>query len=124
MPPSTNLELFKPRELGSKEWGSEVLVAQTDQYIGKVLTMRAGTSGPLQYHQFKDETFHLWAGKAEVTMDIGGKLVTRPMRAGESYHVPPGAVHRVKAITPCIFFEASTPVFDDRVNCDDRYSGR
>ncbi len=121
--PSTprSIELFAPKELGPKDWGTEVLVAHTEHYIGKVLTMRPGTQGPLQYHEHKDETFHLWAGTAEITMDIGGKLVVRPMRAGESYHVPPGTVHRVKAITTCIFFETSTPHFEDRVNVEDRY---
>lgn len=110
-----------PRELGTKDWGQELLVAETGTYIGKVLTMRAGASGPLQYHERKDETFHLYEGHAELTTDVGGKLITRPMRAGQSYHVPPGTVHRVKAVTACVFFEASTPVFDDRVNVEDRY---
>lgn len=115
------MSFFEPRELGPKDWGTELLVAQTEHYTGKVLQMRAGASGPLQYHERKDETMYLWAGKAELTTDIGGKLVTRPLRAGQSYHVPPGTVHRVKAVTACTFFEASTPAFDDRVNVEDRY---
>src|SRR5262245_33369842 len=104
------IQPFTPRELGPKSWGRELLVAHTDQYIGKVLWMRAGESGPLQYHERKDETFFLFSGEALV---IGGEGM-RPMHPGESYHVPPGAVHRVEAITDCVFFEASTPVFDDR----------
>ncbi len=113
---------YTPRELGPKDWGQELLVAETPFYIGKVLTMRGGCSGPLQYHERKNETFHLYSGRAELTTDVGGQLVTRPMRSGQSYHVPPGTVHRVKALTTCVFFEASTPVFDDRVNVEDRYT--
>lgn len=115
------MSFFEPRELGPKDWGIEQLVAHTPQYTGKVLTMRAGESGPLQYHEQKDETMHLWAGKAELTLESNGVLYKRPLRAGQSFHVPPGTVHRVKAIKTCIFFEASTPHFDDRVNVEDRF---
>ena len=115
------LEVFRPRELGPKSWGTELLVAHTDHYTGKILSMRAGASGPLQYHVHKDETFHLVSGKADVTMEIEGKLVTRRMKPGESYHVPPGTIHRVAAVKDCVFFEASTPHFEDRVNVEDRF---
>ena len=115
------LERFTPRELGPKDWGTELLVAHTPQYTGKVLSMRAGASGPLQYHEHKDETFYLVSGTASVEFDAGNGLITRRMKAGESYHVPPGAVHRVTAITECTFFEASTPAFDDRVNVEHLY---
>lgn len=115
------LEVFRPRELGPKDWGIELLVAHTDHYTGKVLTMRQGASGPLQYHERKDETFYLMSGKADVTTVIEGKLVTRRMKPGESYHVPPGTIHRVAAVKDCVFFEASTPHFDDRVNVEDQY---
>lgn len=110
------IQHFLPTRLGPKPWGEELLVAHTQHYTGKVLTMRAGTSGPLQYHRTKDETFHLWQGKARVYFaSSDGRLFSVVMESGESYHVPPGAVHRVEAITKCVFFEASTPVFDDRV---------
>ena len=115
------MPFFEPRIVAPKDWGTELLIAHTDQYIGKVLSMRAGTSGPLQFHERKEETFHLWAGKAELTTEVGGRLVKRPMSAGMSYHVPPGTIHRVRAKTACIFFEASTPVFEDRVNVEDRF---
>lgn len=110
------IEKFEQRELGKKTWGREILVAHTEHYTGKVLLMRAGTRGPLQYHEKKDETFALFSGDAQITAkDAEGKLYTIAMEAGESYHVPPGAVHQVEAVTDCVFFEASTPVFDDRV---------
>lgn len=115
------MPVFECRALGPKDWGEELLVAHTPYYTGKVLTMRAGESGPLQYHVRKDETMHLWAGKAELTLEVNGKLIKRPLRAGQSFHVPPGTVHRVKALRTCIFFEASTPHFDDRVNVEDRF---
>ena len=109
------IERFEPRELGPKSWGRELLVAQTDTYIGKVMWMRAGESGPLQYHERKDETFFLFSGDARVEFEENGRRIRRLMTPGESYHIPPGAVHRVEALTDCVFFEASNPVFDDRV---------
>ena len=116
------IETFVPRELGPKEWGTEQLIAQTDMYIGKILRMRAGARGPLQYHQRKDETFHLVSGRAIVRYDDGtGTLKAHAMYPGESFHVPPGAVHQVEAIDYCVFFEASNPVFDDRVNVEADY---
>ena len=111
------LQPFYPRELGVKPWGTELLVAETKDYIGKVLWMRAGASGAMQYHEKKDETFYLYCGKALIrTKTEDGSIVEWGMSAGESYHVPPGAIHQVEAQTDCVFFEASTPVFDDRVS--------
>lgn len=81
--------------------------------------MKSGGSGALQYHQMKDETFYLVSGRALVRYhDEAGELHTVPMYPGESYHVPPGAVHQVEALEDSIFFEASTPVFDDRVRVE------
>lgn len=110
------IEKFAPRVIGPKPWGTELLVAHTPSYTGKVLLMHAGGTGPLQYHEAKDETFYLFSGEALVEFrHANGELYTRKMHAGESYHVPPGSVHRVEAVTDCVFFEASTPHFDDRV---------
>ena len=109
------IQRFLPRQLGPKSWGLEIVVAHTKDYTGKVLLMKAGRSGPLQYHRVKDETFHLFRGRARVYFGTPEKITSRTMVSGESYYVPPGAIHRVEAITNCVFFEASTPVFDDRV---------
>ena len=114
------IEKFEPRTL-SRDWGEEIIVAHTPTYLGKVLRMYPGTKGGLQYHVDKEETFHLFMGRATVRYDDGTGLRTVQMRAGESYHVPKGAVHQVEAVTYCVFFEASTPHFEDRVRCEDRY---
>lgn len=106
---------FDPRELGPKPWGRELLVASTEHYTGKVLWMNAGKGGAFQYHRVKDEAFYLFSGTAVVKFrDSAGdqEVVIGP---GDAYHVPPGAPHQVTAITNCVFFEASTPAFDDRV---------
>lgn len=110
------IQPFKPTKIGPKSWGTELLVAHTDHYTGKVLFMTAGGTGHLQYHEHKEETFYLFSGSALVEFcHEDGEILQVTMEAGESYHVPPGAVHRVEALTDCVFFEASTPQFEDRV---------
>lgn len=110
---------FAPIELGPKPWGQELLIAHTPFYTGKVLSMRKGGTGALQHHVKKDETFHLYSGSVLVQyLNDDGENVFVEMKPGESYHVPPGAVHRVEALEDSVLFEASTPVFDDRVFYD------
>lgn len=101
------LESFEPYDIPGKPWGREIVIAHTDQYLGKVLYMNAGHRGAMQYHERKDETFHLYSGEALVN--------GAPMRAGESYRVKVGTRHQVEAVTDCVFFECSTSVFGDRV---------
>lgn len=116
------IELFAPYSVGPRLWGDEIIVAQTDAYIGKILNMRAGKAGNLQAHTRKIETFFLFSGSAYVDYDKGdGKLTRMVMSAGMSVHVPVGAPHRVTAITDCTFFETSTPVFNDRVRLEAEY---
>lgn len=108
-------------ETYEREWGTETFFARTKDYLGKILRMHAGTRGGLQCHVDKDETFYLLAGKAEVEYDDGEKLVTVPMKAGQSFHIPPKAPHRVTALTECVFLEASTLSLNDRLHCEAFY---
>lgn len=115
------IEPYVPRTL-TRDWGEEIFIAETASYLGKLLQMRAGTKGGLQYHVEKDETFYLLSGEAWVRCDDGqGDLVQVHMKPGSSYHIPPGAPHQVEAITDCVFVEASTPHYDDRVRCEQLY---
>ena len=105
-----------------RTWGQEIFIAETDKYLGKVLVMAAGTKGGLQKHVEKDETFYLSTGSALVRSDDGtGRLTEHYMLPGESFHIPPGAVHQVEAVQNCVFFETSTPHYDDRVRMEAHY---
>ena len=117
----SSIERYEPKTL-VRDWGEEIFVAETPHYLGKVLKMRASTKGGLQYHVEKDETQYLLSGRARVRFDNGaGVLVERDMSPGESYRIPPGAVHQFEAITDCVILETSTPHYDDRVRCEARY---
>lgn len=118
--PQVKIQL--PRDMGERKWGTEFLVIDTPKYIGKLLLMRAGTAGGLQSHVEKDEASYLFAGKAWVYTDTGdGDLKRFQWSAGTAIHIPPGAVHKVEAITDCTIFEASTPHFNDRIRLEEQY---
>ena len=115
------IESYTPRVL-DRDWGQEIFIAETPQYLGKILKMRAGTRGGLQQHTEKVETFHLVSGDAVVRYnDKAGELRAVVMRPGESYHIPAGADHQVIAVSDCVFFEASTPHYDDRIRREASY---
>ena len=101
---------------------TELIIAQTETYLGKILTYAKGYVGPLQYHVWKDETFYIFSGEAFVSFAYDDKLENRQVLPGMSFHVPPGAIHRVAAITDCVVFEVSNPVFNDRVNVEAEYA--
>ena len=105
-----------------RDWGEEVFIEGNARYLFKRLDMRAGTKGGLQQHVEKDETFYLVSGTALVRSDDGmGGLLETTMHTGQAYHIPPGATHQVEAVTDCVFFEASTPHYNDRVRVEHLY---
>ena len=117
------VDFFKPEDVGPRVWGREILVAHSKgNYTGKILMYNAGAKGGLQYHRAKDETSHLFSGEMIIRYDKGdGKISERKIVAGESVYIPAGAVHQEEAITDCVIFETSTPVFDDRVRMEEHY---
>ena len=108
-----------------KPWGHEVIWADTDLYVGKVLHVKAGHALSLQYHERKDETIHLWRGRMKFFVGPSAEALEMiEMNEGDSYRVTPGTVHRMEAITDVDILEASTPHLDDVVRLEDRYGRR
>ena len=105
-----------------KPWGYELIWAETDQYVGKILHVNAGEALSLQYHETKDETIYLLTGtmlfQAGPSAD---ELVDYHMVPGERFHVRAGTVHRMVAETDVDILEASTPHLEDVVRLEDRY---
>lgn len=113
--------LERPRRI-EKPWGYELIWAETNDYVGKILHLNAGEALSLQYHEIKDETLYLLSGQmlfqAGPSMDA---LIDYQMRAGEQVHVPTGTIHRMIAQTDVDILEVSTPYLDDVIRLDDRY---
>ena len=59
-----------------KPWGYELHWAKTDRYVGKLIHVNAGHALSLQYHNQKDETIFLWAGR--MLFEIRGRGRPRP----------------------------------------------
>lgn len=117
------IKVFDPEEIGQRDWGKEILVAHIPNIcIGKLLLMKAGSKGGLQCHRVKNESQYLYSGELLIEYDTGdGKLTEIKVKTGQAWHIPPGAVHRETAITDCVIFEVSNPVFNDRVRVEHRY---
>lgn len=105
-----------------KPWGYELIFAHTGSYVGKLLHIEPGQALSLQYHERKDETFFVARGSIELQVEEEGRLVSRPLGEGESYHVVPPTRHRMIAGSDgCDLFEVSTPELEDVVRLEDRY---
>ena len=104
-----------------KPWGYEIIWAETDRYVGKILHIAAGQKLSRQYHVKKDETFLVESG--EMDLEVGGdadRKVIR-MKARDSFHCAPGTIHRMVAVTDVDVIEVSTPELDDVVRLEDAY---
>ncbi len=104
-----------------KPWGYELIWARTDRYVGKLLHIRQGHKLSLQYHNRKDETIYLQAGRLRLVVDEGHGLVEKEMNPGDGFHIPPLMKHRMVALTDCDVLEVSTPELDDVVRLEDAY---
>ena len=98
-----------------KPWGEEIIFAETDRYVGKILLIRRSESLSLQYHRRKDETLYLNRGSVRLSIQEGEDMVEKPFRPGDSCHIPPGTRHRLLAEEDSEIFEVSTPDLDDVV---------
>lgn len=113
---------FEPRKV-EKPWGHELIWAQTDEYVGKVLFVKAGESLSLQFHRVKDESWLVQDGRAKLELGSAGDavLAQEVIGAGATFRFRPGTVHRVTALEDTTILEVSTAHLDDVVRLEDRY---
>jgi len=113
---------FEPRRV-EKPWGWELIWAVAEQYVGKVLFVKAGESLSLQFHNEKDESWYVESGRAKLELgDTGDPILnTEVVAAGACFRFRPGTVHRVTALEDTTILEVSTPHLDDVVRLEDRY---
>ncbi len=105
----------------AKPWGYEIIWAETDRYVGKILHIDAGQKLSRQYHVKKDETFLVQAGELSLEIGQDAELKVIRMQARDAYHCPPRTVHRMVALTDVDVIEVSTPELDDVVRLEDAY---
>lgn len=102
-----------------KPWGHEIIWAHTDNYVGKILFIKAGHKLSRQYHNQKEETFMVKSGS--MNLEIGSVPITHLLKEGDTYHCPPLTIHRMVAITDVEVIEVSTNHLDDVVRLQDDY---
>jgi mannose-6-phosphate isomerase len=113
---------FEPRKV-EKPWGHELIWAETEHYVGKVLFLKAGESLSLQFHREKDESWRVHDGRAKLELGSAGDpmLNEEVIAPGMCFRFRPGTVHRVTALEDTTILEVSTPRLDDVVRLEDRY---
>ena len=103
-----------------KPWGHELIWAQTDDYVAKILHIDPKQRLSLQYHEVKEETVYVLEGTLLNYTDSESP----PMKiaSGQSFHVKPNQVHRFGAGKELVrLVEVSTPHLSDVVRMEDDY---
>ena len=106
-----------------KPWGYELIWAESDDYVGKILFVKAGESLSLQFHNVKDESWLVQQGRAKLELGSAGDAMLKQeiIGPGATFRFRPGTVHRVTAIDDTKIVEVSTAQLDDVVRLEDRY---
>lgn len=110
----------------SKGWGYELWLVNKEEYCGKLLFFKRHKKCSYHHHILKDETFFLRIGELEIIWRDGSDEypVLMPetqlenmgrftMKAGDTFHIPPGRRHQMIAIQDSELFEFSTQHFDE-----------
>jgi len=102
-----------------KPWGHEIIWAETEDYVGKILHINAGHRLSKQFHEVKEETVLVISGIL-YNYDKDDKI--QRFLPGESFHVVPHQVHRFGANEAAVeIVEVSTPHLNDVVRLEDDY---
>jgi mannose-6-phosphate isomerase-like protein (cupin superfamily) len=103
-------------KLVPKLWGHEEWLVNNDKYCAKYLILKYGYQCSLHYHKKKDETFYVLEGlvNLEIYDDMNDRILTYPLRPGDSYRIKPNLSHRFYTKTPeAKLLEVSTTHYDE-----------
>jgi len=128
-----------------KPWGYEKWIADGEpdfKYALKEIMIRKSFQSSIQFHEFKHETTYVQSGKGylhynENPLDIRKfndqeysnteiqnfiqNMKKIEITSGKIYHIKPGIIHRVEAITDLTFIESSTIELDDVIRINDEW---
>jgi mannose-6-phosphate isomerase-like protein (cupin superfamily) len=105
-----------------KPWGHELIWAHTERYVGKILHVKKGHSLSLQYHNHKDETVMVLAGKMAFEFYREGETPeVVELGPRQPFHITPLLRHRMTALEDTDIVEVSTTELDDVVRLEDKY---
>ena len=108
-------------EKTDKPWGYEILWAQTNDYVAKIMCIQPHQRMSLQYHNKKEETIYVMAGVL-ILWEGEEESGFKHLGPGSIYHVKPGQVHRFGAGSEIVMLtEVSTNHLEDVVRIKDDY---
>ena len=88
----------------------------------KKLFMKKNHRCSLQYHRKKIETIFIVSGKLKIYYGKKhNKLNYKTFKPQQTITINPNLIHRMQAVTDCIYLEASTPEITDVVRLSDDY---
>lgn len=99
-----------------KIWGHEVWIKNFEKYCGKLLFIVNDHMSSWHYHAVKEETLYLQSGRLAVFYSQGDNIDEASvaiLAPGDSFHIPIGLRHRLKAQENCELFEFSTEHKDE-----------
>ena len=129
----------------NKPWGYEKWIADgapNFKYALKEIFFKSGFKSSIQFHQFKEETSYIQKGTGilyyaskpvnfekfknnRYTNDdiqkILDELSHEELSAGMVYHIKPGIIHRVEALTDLTIIESSTIELEDVIRINDEW---
>lgn len=105
-----------------KPWGYEEIVEYNYNYVVKKLYMKKDHSCSTQYHELKKETITVLKGilRIYIGKDINS-LDYKDYEEGEYITINPYTIHKMKAMTDCIYLETSTTELWDVIRLQDEY---
>ena len=112
------------KNVGKRNWGKEVLLVLIPKLLTlKLLIIKKGSKGGLQYHNKKNECGYILSGKLKfIFQNKKGKLSKKILKKGDTFHIPPKSIHQEEAITDCKIIEASSSHFNDRVRVEKMFN--
>lgn len=111
-----------------KPWGYEIIWAETEDYVGKILHINPNQKLSLQYHEEKEETVRVMNGTMGLVIvkDWDTPEETHfeyDLKEGDTYHITPGTIHRYTSKGDHVdIIEVSTTQLDDVVRLQDDYN--
>jgi len=106
-----------------KPWGKEEIIEHNDKYVVKKIHMNNGHSCSTQYHKYKQETIVVFSGEMNVYIGLEtSSKFARKLVPGDFITILPNIVHKIEALSDCVFLETSTNELWDVVRLQDNYN--
>ncbi|MFA9502415.1 cupin domain-containing protein [Natrinema sp. H-ect1] len=93
-----------PERIDDLEGGQRRVLSSTDDLVLVHYALEEGAEGEPHAHEEATQATFVIEGRLELRGEYSGIV-----EAGDSYAVPPGTIHGVRALEPCRVIDAFTP---------------